>query len=135
MALPVPYLLTTALPALRSGADRVGRAAPPLVAHVLAAASTDRQAVLTATRRQIQRYGRLPFYRNMFADAGFPVATDGTMPDDLINSLVISGDDAAIAARFNDLLSSGLDELLVLHVPTVDAGSERTRLMQVIGQL
>jgi F420-dependent oxidoreductase-like protein len=132
---PVPYLLNTALPALRTGADQSGRTAPPVVAHVLAASSSDRQAVLTATRRQIQRYGRLPFYRNMFADAGFPVAADGTMPDELVNSLVISGDDAAIAARFKELLASGLDELLVLHVPTVDAASERTRLMQIMGQL
>jgi alkanesulfonate monooxygenase SsuD/methylene tetrahydromethanopterin reductase-like flavin-dependent oxidoreductase (luciferase family) len=132
---PVPYLLNTALPAIRAGAEERRRVAPPVVAHVLAATSSDRQAVLTATRRQIQRYGRLPFYRNMFADAGFPVAEDGMMPDELVDSLVISGDDAAIAARLKELLAFGLDELLVLHVPTVDAGSERTRLMQVIGQL
>ena len=48
----------------------------------------------------------------MFADAGFPIAPDGTMTDALIDSLVISGDEAAIAARFTELLEAGLDELL-----------------------
>jgi F420-dependent oxidoreductase-like protein len=132
---PVPYLLNTALPALRAGAESAGRVAPPLVAHVLATINPDRQAVIAAACKQVQRYGRLPFYQGMFADAGFPVGEGGTIADALVDSLVISGDEAAVAARFRELLSSGLDELLVLHVPTADAGSERARLMQVIGQL
>ncbi|GHO85883.1 LLM class flavin-dependent oxidoreductase [Dictyobacter formicarum] len=132
---PVPYLLKTAIPALRQSAARHGRSAPPVVAHVLVAMSDDRQAALSATRKQIERYGKLPFYANMFADAGFPVGPGGVMSEDLINSLVISGTPDAIVARFNELLSSGLDELLVLQVPVKDAASERAQLAQLIGQL
>ncbi len=132
---PVPYLLKTALPALQTGAQEQHRPTPPLVAHVLASMSTDREAVIEATRKQISRYGRLPFYAHMFAESGHPVASDGTMPDDLIESLVISGVDNTIAARFSQLLTNGLDELLVLIVPVKDADQERAQLANLIGHL
>jgi F420-dependent oxidoreductase-like protein len=132
---PVPYLLRTGLPALRASAQAQGRPAPPLVAHVLVAMSEDRSAVLQATRAQVQSYGRLPFYASMFADAGHPVGPDGSMSDELIESLVISGSSAAIAERLQELLASGLDELLVWPVPIQQAQSEMRLLMQLIGGL
>lgn len=132
---PIPYLLKTAQPALQQSAQSSGRPVPPLVAHVLVSVSEDRQAVLDATRAQVRNYGRLPFYAGMFADAGFPVSADGTMSDDLINSLVISGSETEIADRFAAILASGLDELLVLPVPARDEAGELTRLMQLIGHL
>jgi len=132
---PVRYLLEKALPALQAGAAKSGRPAPPLLAHIPVALSQNRQAVLAAARRQLGSYGRLPFYAKMFADAGFPVAPDGTMPDALIDNLVVSGDEAAIAARLIELLAAGLDELLVMPVPVADPEGEQTRLMRLIGQL
>src|SRR5258708_14872197 len=114
---PVPYLLEKALPALRAGAAKSGRAVPPLVAHILVALNQDRQALLAAARRQLGRYGRLPFYASMFADAGFPVSPDGTISDALIDNLVVSGDEAAVKGRLVELLGMGLDELLVMQVP------------------
>ncbi len=132
---PVPYLLKTGLPALRESATSHGRTPPPVVAHVLVAVSEDRQAVLDATRAQIQHHGQLPFYANMFAGAGFPIPADGSMSDELVSSLVISGSDAAIADRFSDILASGLDELLVLPVAVHDSERELSQLMQLIGHL
>jgi alkanesulfonate monooxygenase SsuD/methylene tetrahydromethanopterin reductase-like flavin-dependent oxidoreductase (luciferase family) len=132
---PVPYLLKTGLPALRASAQAQDRSAPPLVAHVLVAMSEDQSAVLQATRAQIQSYGRLPFYASMFADAGYPVGPDGSMSDELIASLVISGSSGAIADRLQELLASGLDELLVWSVPIQQAQSEMHQLMQLIGSL
>jgi F420-dependent oxidoreductase-like protein len=132
---PVPYLLAKALPALRAGAAKHGRPVPPLVAHIPVALSPDRQAVLSAGRQQIGRYGRLPFYANMFADAGFPTSPDGTISDALIDSLIISGNEATIAARLVDLLARGLDELLIMLVPVTDPVDEQARIRQLIGQL
>ena len=132
---PVPYLLEKALPALRAGAAKSGRPVPPLLAHIPVALGQDRQAVLAAARRQFGSYGRLPFYVNMFADAGFPVAPGGTMSDALIDSLVVSGDEATIAARLVELLAAGLDELLVMPVPVADPEGERAQLTRLIGQL
>ncbi len=132
---PVPYLLEKALPALRAGAAKSGRAVSPLVAHILVALNQDRQAVLAAARRQLGRYGRLPFYASMFADAGFPVSPDGTISDALIDNLVVSGDEAAVKGRLVELLGMGLDELLVMQVPVADAEGEMERLMRLIGQI
>lgn len=132
---PVPYLLEKAMPALRTGAAKSGRLAPPLIAHIPVALSQDRQAVLAAARQQLGRYGRLPFYANMFADAGFPVSSGGTMSDALIESLVVSGNEAAVATRLTELLKMGLDELLVMSIGVANAQSEQERLTQLIGHL
>ncbi len=132
---PVPYLLNRALPALRAGAEESGRPAPPLIAHVPVALSEDRPAVLAAARQRTSAYGRLPFYAHMFADAGFPVAPDGTMPDALLDTLVVSGDEAAVTARLQALLAEGLDELLLMPVIVTDADGELKRLARLIGQL
>jgi alkanesulfonate monooxygenase SsuD/methylene tetrahydromethanopterin reductase-like flavin-dependent oxidoreductase (luciferase family) len=132
---PVPYLIEKALPALHAGAAKSERPVPPLVAHIPVALSQNRQAVLAAARSQLSRYGRLPFYADMFADAGFPVAPDGTMTDALIESLVVSGDEAIIAARLTELLEAGLDELLVMTVQVASPEGEQARLARLIGQL
>ena len=131
---PVQYLLDKALPALRVGAEKSGRAAPPLVAHIPVALSQDRQAVIAASRKQLGRYGRLPFYASMFADAGFPVS-DGTMSDALFDNLVVSGDEATVTNRLRELAGTGLDELLVMPVAVANAGDEQARIARLIGQL
>jgi alkanesulfonate monooxygenase SsuD/methylene tetrahydromethanopterin reductase-like flavin-dependent oxidoreductase (luciferase family) len=130
---PVSYLLETALPSLQQGA--AGRPVPPLVAHVPVAFETDRQAVLAASRKRLGHYGQLPFYRHMFAEAGYPVPEDGTLPDTLIDNLVVSGDEQAIAARLTGMLSRGINELNLLLVPIKDEAQEWSRLANWIGQL
>lgn len=132
---PVPYLLERAQPALRAGAAKRGRPAPPLVAHIPVALGQDRQAVLAAARKQFGVYGQLPFYAQMFANAGFPVASDGKMSDALLDSLVVSGDESTIAQRLAELLTKGLDELLIMPIAVSDASGEQTRLARLIGQL
>jgi F420-dependent oxidoreductase-like protein len=133
---PVPYLLRTGIPALRTSAAAVGRSAPPLVAHISVALSEDRGSVLAAGHQMLDFYAKLPFYAKMFADAGFPLTSDQTsVPDALVDSLVISGNEATVAARFTELLAAGLDELNVALVPVTDAGDEQSRLMHLIGQL
>ncbi len=132
---PVQYLLEKARPALQKGAARSGRTTPPLVAHIPVALGLDRHEVLSASRKQIGRYARLPYYANMFADAGFPVGPDGTMSDELIDSLVVSGDIAAITSRITELLAAGLDELLLMPILVADPASELERLMGLIGNL
>lgn len=132
---PVQYLLEKALPALQLGAANSERPVPPLVAHIPVALGQDRHEVMAASRKQINRYARLPFYANMFADAGFPVEPDGSMSDNLIDSLVVSGDEATITSRLTDLLASGLGELIVMPIPVVDPAVELEQLMGLIGRL
>jgi F420-dependent oxidoreductase-like protein len=132
---PVPYLLDTALPALRAGAEAQHRPAPPLVAHIPMAMSTDEAAVLAAAKPRISFYTKAPFYIHMFEAAGFPVAADGSGVDALVKALVVAGNEAQVEKRLRDLLASGLDELLLMLVPVSDEARELEQLMRVIGSL
>ena len=134
---PVPYLLDTGIPALRSSALAARRSTPILVAHVPVALSEDRDSILSAGHRFLDFYAKRPFYANMFSNAGFQVTSDQTIPDALVDSLVISGNEATISARLRELLEVGLDELLVTLAPVSEAGEDeqQARLMHLIGRL
>ncbi|WP_376795741.1 LLM class flavin-dependent oxidoreductase [Thermogemmatispora sp.] len=132
---PHPYLLEKARPALAEGAAARGRSRPPLLAHVPVALGTDWAAVLEAARGHLGVYARVPFYRNMFADAGFPVGADGLLPEELIKNLVVWGDESGVAARLRELLAQGFDELVVTHVPLADGQRELEQLMALLGNL
>ena len=43
----------------------------------------------------------------MFSNAGFSVNVGSAVPDALVNSLVISGNESTINARFAELLAAG----------------------------
>jgi F420-dependent oxidoreductase-like protein len=138
---PVPYLLNTGIPTLRTAAAAAAaaneRSAPPLVAHISVALSEDRHSVMAAGHKVLDMYAKLPFYAKMFADAGFPL-TDSQMvvPDSLVDSLIVSGNEATVAERLTELLAAGLDELMITLVLIKDeAVDELTRLMHLIGQL
>ena len=49
----------------------------------------------------------------MFQTAGFDVPGDGTVPDALLDSLIVSGDGETVMTRLGQILGSGIDELLV----------------------
>ena len=132
---PVPYLLRTGIPALRTSAAAVGRSAPPMVAHVLVALSEDRNSILSAGHQLLDFYAKVPFYANMFSNADFQITSGQTVPDSLVDNLVISGNEDIVAARFTELLATGLDELMVSLVSIKDADNEMRQLMHLIGQL
>jgi alkanesulfonate monooxygenase SsuD/methylene tetrahydromethanopterin reductase-like flavin-dependent oxidoreductase (luciferase family) len=133
---PVPYLLHTGIPVLRRAATANGRSKPPpLVAQVPVALSQDRDSVMVAGHKMFDMYSKFPFYVKMFADAGFPLTTDKKMTDDLVNNMIISGNEDTVATSLSKLLAAGLDELMVSLVPVVDEKYEQTQLMRLIGQL
>lgn len=132
---PIPYVLTTALPALSAGADAAGRPRPPVVAHVSVALTTDRATALQAGRRAISFYASLPNYRNMFLAAGLSQQEIDTVSDSLIEKLLIFGDESKIKDHILELLSTGIDELTLDLQPVSDLVQEQTRLARLIGQL
>jgi alkanesulfonate monooxygenase SsuD/methylene tetrahydromethanopterin reductase-like flavin-dependent oxidoreductase (luciferase family) len=131
---PVPYLVNTAKPALLEGAKSAGRPAPPLIGHVPVAMAMDREAVRTAARPQLANYGRLPFYRGMFEDAGYPIPADNALPDALLDELVVSGSPDEIAARLHQIQEAGVDELLVMRVNVADAAAEDAALLDLLAR-
>jgi alkanesulfonate monooxygenase SsuD/methylene tetrahydromethanopterin reductase-like flavin-dependent oxidoreductase (luciferase family) len=134
---PLPYLLNQALPAMRAGAEASKRPVPPLTVPVTIAMSTDEAAVLAAVRQQLKGMTQLGPYANMFVQAGFAGAVKGdeAQLDALARSLTISGDEATVRHRLQELLASGLDELLLGLVPIADEERERKQLFHLIGSL
>ncbi len=65
-----------------------------------------------------------PFYRHMFAAAGFPIGEDGTGVSALVKALVVAGTQAQVEKRLRDLIASGLDELVLMLVPVADEARE-----------
>ena len=60
------------------------------------------------------------------------------VPDALVDNLVVSGNEATVTTRLNELLGAGLDDIMVSLVPIADAGNieqQQVRLIQLIGQL
>ena len=131
---PVPYLVNTAKPAMLEGAKAAGRPAPPLIGHVPVAVGTDREAVRAAARPQLANYGRLPFYRGMFEDAGYPIPADNALPDALLDELVVSGSPDEIAARLHQIQDAGVDELLVMRINVADAAAEDAALLDLLAR-
>ncbi len=121
------------------------------MAYVPVAVTEDRHAVLAAGHQMLDFYAKIPFYAAMFSNAGFSLTSDQAVPDALVDSLVISGNESIVVARLTELLAAGLDELMVSLVHTTGAGDdgddddgddddgddddEQTRLMQLIGRL
>jgi len=132
---PPDYLVKKALPALRAGADELHRPAPPLVAQVPVALSTDAAAVRAVARQRLEGYAKSPFYANMFAAAGLPVGKDGADVDAVAESIVLSGDRREVRQRVEGLLDSGLEELLFMLLPIKDEVVERQQLLELIASL
>ena len=130
---PVDYLLKQAIPAMESGAAKIERTRPPLVAHALIAQMTDQAAVYAAAREQLAYYAAAPFYARMFADAGFPLGPNNALSDALVDALVISGDDEAIRFGMLARLDRGLDELVVSPLFGPDRAADFAGLIRIVG--
>jgi F420-dependent oxidoreductase-like protein len=134
---PGVYLRDVALPALRKGADRAKRQAPPLIAHVPICVSEDFDAVCDAARNQLAIYPRSPFYQQMFAAAGFPEAGETeTWSEGMVEGVVFSGNEGQVTSRINELFDWGISEIIV-SVVTVgnDTAASRERTLGLLASL
>ena len=120
---------------LYEGAAKAGRAAPPLIAHVPVVVSEDLDAVREGARRQIGFYPRVPFYSQMFQDAGFPEAAQGELSDRMIDSLVIHGSAEQVKERLRALPEFGAAELLAMPIVLAEQPGAREATMQALGEL
>jgi len=107
---PLRYLVEVALPAVRRGAERAGREAPPVVAHVPVAMTTDREEARTRARQQLSMYSQVPNYQNMWGAVGLTVAEG--YGDDLLDDLVVSGTEEEVAAALRQRIEAGIGEVL-----------------------
>lgn len=129
------YIRDVAAPALASGAAAAGRERPPLVAHVPLVVSTDDAAVRAQVPVQFGFYLKVQMYQNMFRDAGYPEAAEGTFSDRLIENLAIWGDEDTVRQRVLDMRAHGADEVLVSVISLRDDPAARERTIEVLGDL
>jgi F420-dependent oxidoreductase-like protein len=109
---PGVYLRDVAIPAMREGADKAGRPAPPLIAHAPVCVHENLDEVRAAARAQLASPLQ-PFYQRMFAAAGFPETSDGTWSDAMIDAVVFSGDESRVTERIQEMFSFGAGEMLI----------------------
>lgn len=109
---PANYLRDIALPAMKRGAEKAGKATPPLIAHVPVCLSEDPEEVRSAVREQMGNYPKSPFYAQMFTDAGFPEVSEGTWSDAMVDATVIWGNEEQIQTKMKQWLSYGFGELM-----------------------
>ncbi len=132
---PGTYLRDVALPAMQAGAERAGRAVPPLIAHAPVCVHEHADEVRAAVREQIMN-PRLPFYQRMLVAAGFPEAEKGTWSDRMIDAGVLWGNEKQVEERLHELFAFGATEILAAPVL---AGSNRTasleRSMRLLGRV
>jgi F420-dependent oxidoreductase-like protein len=132
---PLPYLRDVAVPAIREGAARAGRAAPPLIAHVPVAVSEDAGGVRKGASEQLGRYPRVPYYSQMFQDAGFPEAREGALSDRMIDALVVHGTAAQVKERLRQLPAFGAGELLAMPILPPGDDQALSRTLTALGEL
>jgi alkanesulfonate monooxygenase SsuD/methylene tetrahydromethanopterin reductase-like flavin-dependent oxidoreductase (luciferase family) len=132
---PATYVESVALPALRDGAARAGRVAPPLIMHVPACVSEDVAAVRAAVRQRFAFYTTLPHYVAMFEAAGFPEIRDGQWSDRMIDAVVAHGSETAVAERLRALRGACAGELMVTSVPVADDPDGPERVLCLLAAL
>jgi F420-dependent oxidoreductase-like protein len=124
---PGAYLRDVALPAMRAGAEKAGRPVPPLMAHAPVCVHDKPDEVREVAQQQLANYVRLPFYVQMLTAAGFPEASQGAWSDRMIETVLLSGDEARVADRLQELFSFGATEILVSPLA---AGSDRAASLE-----
>jgi alkanesulfonate monooxygenase SsuD/methylene tetrahydromethanopterin reductase-like flavin-dependent oxidoreductase (luciferase family) len=133
---PDSYVQRVALPALRTGAARAGRAAPPLIMHVPVCVDPDAAAVRQAVRQRLALYPTLPHYVAMFEAAGFPEVREGQWSDRMIDAVVVHGAAGAVATRLEALRGVCGGELMVTPIATAaDAEGSTERALRLVAEL
>ena len=135
---PGQYLRDVALPEMERGAERAGRATPPLIAHAPVCVHDNPDEVRDAARAQLANYPRSPFYQEMFAASGHPEAREGGWTDGMIEDVVLMGDEETVAGRIRELFDWGATEILAHPLTAGDnasASMERNlNLIATVGQ-
>jgi len=132
---PLPYLRDVAVPAIAEGAAKAGRQAPPLIAHIPVAVTEDAEGVREGARRQIGFYPRVPFYSQMFQDAGFPEAREGELSDRMIDALVIHGTAEAVKERLRGVGAFGAAEILAMPILSANDKDTQANTLKALGEL
>ncbi len=131
---PHPYVRDTALPAMRAAAEGAGGDMPPLVVHAAACVTDDVAAARQGVREQLGYFPHIPFYARMFAESGFPGSEESGWTDEMIDSVLIAGDEETVALRIREIHEWGADEVLASVITVGDEDESRLRTLSLLAE-
>ncbi len=133
---PPQHIRDVAAPALKEGAQKAGRSTPPpAVVHVPMAVSEDADAVYEAAVKQLGFYQRLPFYKAMWVEAGFPEAEGPEFTRNMCDALVISGNEDQVEERIRNLPSFGAGEIIAMPLLLENDRDAAQRTIKLLGKI
>jgi F420-dependent oxidoreductase-like protein len=109
---PAGYLREVIAPNIEAGAVAADRAAPPMIAELPCALSTDREAVHAMAAQDLAVYPHMPFYRGIFEAAGIEV-TGKAWNDAMLDASVLYGDEDGLATKIQAFFDAGADEVVL----------------------
>lgn len=132
---PHPYVRDTALPAMKAAADSAGGDAPPLVVHAAVCVTDDVAGAREGVREQLGYFPHIPFYARMFAASGFAGSEETGWTDEMVDSVLLAGDEETVALKIREMLEWGADEVLGSIVTVGDADDSRMRTMRLLAEV
>ena len=133
---PRSHLEKTALPSIKRGAETAGRHAPGLIAHAPVCVHENFDEIREGVQKQLSNYPKLPFYQQMFSEAGYPEAFENTWSNRMIEGTAIFGTEEQVSEQIQELFSMGASDILV---SIVEAGQNSRksyeRTMNLLGEL
>lgn len=133
---PPTHIRDVAVPALRAGATLVGRdPVPPAIVHVPVAVTDNIDAAYETAVQQIGFYQRLPFYKAMWLDAGFPDAEGPDFTRAMFDALVIAGNEEQVSERIRMLPAYGAGEIIAMPLLIKSDPGVQERTIRVLGEL
>jgi F420-dependent oxidoreductase-like protein len=108
---PAQYLHEVIVPNIAAGAARAERDAPPLIAEMPCALTSDRDAVLAMAARDLGVYPQMPFYRNIFEESGIDTGTEWNAA--MVDAGVVYGDENELARKIQMFFDAGADEVVL----------------------
>lgn len=130
---PLAHVDAVARPALARGAATASRPAPPVITHVNVIAGCDRAEFLAAGRAALRPFTENAQYAAMFAAAGLPAGEDREPSPELVDALVVGGDEAAVTDRLGELAETQDELLVTLPWPAGVRRDQEDLLLRVLG--
>ena len=123
------YATGEALNSLKEGAAKSGKQAPPLILQSAICISEDRNGARNAVRDQLGSYPSIDFYARMFEQSGFEITQKTGWTDEMIDSILITGNEEQAGKQLDNLFNSGVAEILasVVSDPSGADTSERSK--------
>ena len=123
------YATGEALSSLKEGAAKSGRQTPPLILQSAICISEDRNGARNAVRDQLGNYPSIDFYARMFEQSGFEITQKTGWTDEMIDSILITGNEEQAGKQLDNLFNSEVAEILasVVSDPSGADTSERSK--------